>query len=173
MFIRIMQIVLYGHRRVFKVMEFRIKICHFLLKDIWKYENEFELIIIIFFIIHTICKRELLLRDDWFSLFESKMCQIGVLEFWIYSCLFGSSISYYHYKPLNMSFSGTEIMWLACQKKSNLICDEIRIFEYSRNLFLIVFEVQNWDCQTRQRQLLEKNKYYIIFQKFVISWHTK
>ena len=35
------------------------------------------------------------------------------------------------------------------------------------------FEVQNWDCQTGQRQLLEKNKYYIIFQNFIISSHIK
>ena len=47
------------------------------------------------------------------------------------------------------------------------------IFEYSCNLFLLIFEVQNWDCQTGQRQLLEKNKHYIIFQKFVISSHIK
>ena len=39
---------------------------------------------------------------------------------------------------------------------------KLRILEYSRNLFLLFFfEVQNWDCQIGQRQLLEKNKYYI------------
>ena len=46
------------------------------------------------------------------------------------------------------------------------------IFEYSRNLFLNFFEVQNWDCQTGKTQLLEK-KYYIIYQKFIISSHIK
>ena len=48
-------------------------------------------------------------------------------------------------------------MWLACQKKSYLICDEITNCRIFRKPFPTFFcEVQNRDCQAGQRQLLEK-----------------
>ena len=47
-------------------------------------------------------------------------------------------------------------MWLACQKKSYLICDEITNFRIFTKPIPYFFEVQNWECQTGPRQLLKK-----------------
>ena len=48
-------------------------------------------------------------------------------------------------------------LWLACQKKSYLICDEItNVWIFTQPIPNFFFEVQNWDCQTGQTQLLKK-----------------
>ena len=75
-----------------------------------------------------------------------------IYEIWFFSMTFVIWFDFFH-----LDF---HLMWLACQKKSYLICDEITNFEYSRNLFLIFF----WSTKLRltetaktgQRQLLEK-----------------
>ena len=63
------------------------------------------------------------------------------------------------------------LMWLACQKKSYLICDKITNFRIFTQPFFHSAKLRQ-PKQSRD-SCLKKKKYYIIFRKFVISSHIR
>ena len=66
------------------------------------------------------------------------------------------------------------VMWLACQKKSYLICDKITNFQiFTQPIPNFFLKYKTETAKQGRDSCLKKNKCYIIFQKFVILSHIK